>query len=252
MLAFAIIAVSPATADTIIDTSDQGSVTFAQYDQVNGATQQWAISTSGGTTTITASGSVEFSFSGAGLPFQGPELAAFTLTASSTQIGSCGASCGAGDSFDQFGYTGTFSFTDEGLDPGANLLSGTFEVTGSPSTTGAQLNSNIGSSGGGFDASATAGNLNQLVLTSTFLNFTNQTEEDASFSLSSLNPVFGVGTVTAGQAYPLAGPFDASGAGTFASNPGPTEVTPEPSTSVLIGGGLLSLGLLRRRRLIRQ
>jgi hypothetical protein len=251
MLAFAITAAIPAAADTIITTTDQ-LVTFAQYDQVNGATQQWSVSTSGDKTTITASGSVQFSFSGPGLPFQGPELAALTLTASSTQTGSCGVSCGMGDSFDQFGYTGTFSFTDEGFDPGANLLSGTFEVTGSPSTTGAQFNSNMGSDGGGFDASATAGNLNQIVLTSAFLNFTNQTEEDASFSLSSLDPMFALGAVTGNQAYPAAGPFDASGAGTFASNPGPTDTMPEPSTSVLIGGGLLSLGLLRRRKPTRQ
>jgi hypothetical protein len=61
--------------------------------------------------------------------------------ATSGQVGNCGVSCGAGDSFVQPGYTGTFSFIDTATVPGANLLSGTFAVTGSPSTTGAQFSS---------------------------------------------------------------------------------------------------------------
>jgi hypothetical protein len=157
-------------------------VTFAQFDQFDGATQQWSITTSKGTTTVSPSGSTEFTFSGVGVPFSGPQLATLALTASSTQIGSCGVACGAGDSFDQFGYSGTFSFTEAaGPYAGDILLQGIFEVTGSPSTTGAQFNANVGSSSGGFDASATAGNLNQLVLSSAFVDFIGQTEEDASF-----------------------------------------------------------------------
>ncbi len=212
--------------------------------------QEWNISTTGNSTTVTSNGSVFFLFSGvAGLPFSGVQIANFTLTATSTQIGSCGVACGPGDSFDQFGYTGTFSFTDESSVPGALLLAGTFSVTGSPSTTGAQFNSNIGSASGGFDASATAGNLNQLVLTSQFLNFTGQTQENAAFSLSSVVPDFSVGTVTGNQAYPSPGPFDASGTGTFASNPGPTaSVAPEPDACFMIGGGLLGLGILSRKK----
>lgn len=245
------IAGSAAKADPIVTMIVPAApVTFAQYYQTNGAQQAWSISTSGGTTTVSESANVSFLFSGVtGLPFSGPQNATFTLNATSTQIGSCGVNCGAGDSLDQFGYSGTFAFTDEGSDPGAILLAGTFAVTGSPSTTGAQFNSNVGSSSGGFDASATAGNLNQLMLTSAFLNFSNQTEEDASFSLSSLSPNFAVGTVTSGQAYPGPGPFDASGSGTFSSNPGPTS-TPEPATFGLLGGALLiGAGMLRNRKL---
>jgi len=216
-------------------------MTFAQYIQQNGAVQQWTISTSGTTTTVTASGSEYFLFSPGLSPFSAPEQATFTLTATSTQLGNCGVSCGAGDSFVQPGFTGTFSFIDAGSDPGANLLSGTFAVTGSPSTTGAQFSSHIGSSGGSFDSSSTAGNLSQLVFTSDFVSLTNAIEEDASWSLSSLIPDFTVGTVTAGQAYP-GGSFNAAGTGTFSAG-----VVPEPATLGLIGLGLVGLGLLRRK-----
>lgn len=221
--------------------------TFAQYVQQNGALQQWTVLTSGTTTTVSATGAVFFSFSGvSGLPFAGPESANFTLTATSHQVGNCGVNCGPGDSFVQAGYTGTFSFIDTGLAPGANLLSGTFSVTGSPATTGAQFSSHIGSSGGSFDASATIGNLNQLIFTSSYLSFPSATNETASFSLSSLIPDFTTGTVTATQAFP--GPrFDAAGTGTFSSNPGPEQV-PEPASMALLFAGLVGLGAATRAR----
>lgn len=237
-LALAVIAAGPALALP---------VTFAQYLQSNGATQQWTISTSGGTTTVTATGAVLFQFSGVSVPFSGPEAATFTLSATSSQIGNCGVSCGPGDSLVQPGYAGTFSFIDAGAAPGANLLSGTFAVTGSPSTTGAQFSSSVGGTGASFNASATAGNLAQLVFTSTYLNFAGQTNEDASWSLSSLIPNFATGTVVGNQAFPAAGPFHAAGTGTFSSNPGPVG-TPEPASLGLIGGGLLTVACILRRR----
>lgn len=232
-LALAIVAASTAMA---------GDVTFAQYDQVNGATEQWTITTAGNITTVSATGSEYFTFSGiAG--FSAPVLANFTFTATSDTLGNCPAVCASGESFTQAGYSGSFSFTDEGSDPGADLLSGVFQVVGN----GAQLASEIGSTGGSFDASATSSDLNQLVLSSSFLDFNNQTQEDASWSLSSLIPDFAVGTVSGDQALPSSGPFNASATGTFSSNPGPTN-TPEPGSFVLIGGGLVGLSFLRRRR----
>jgi hypothetical protein len=231
-------------------------VTFAQYVQVDGSTQQWAITGSGspGTTTVDVSGQVYFTFSASAVPGapSGPQTATFTLIASSNSIGNCGVSCGPGDSLVQPGYTGTFSFIDESAGyVGDNLLSGTFAVTGIPGSTGAQFSSSVGGSGASFNASATAGNLLQLIFTSSFVNFTGALDEDSSFSLSSLIPNFAVGTVNIGppccQAYPD-GAFNAAGAGTFSDE----VITPEPATLILIGGGLLGLGMLRRKRLSRS
>jgi hypothetical protein len=234
-------------------------ITFAQFISTNGA-QTWSITetTSGGitTTSVTESGDAYFSYQGINAqPFSGlPQLARFTLTATSTSLGNCAVSCGPGDGFTQAGYAGSFTFTDEaaGAYLGANLLSGIFSVTGSPSTTGAQLTSNIGSGNASFTASATAGNLNQLVLNSAFETFSpSTTDEVASFSLSSLTPNFGVTTTVGNQAYPN-GSFTAAGSGTFSSNPAPlVTATPEPSTFLLIGGGLLAVGLKTRRKLVR-
>jgi len=238
IVAAALAATMPASASV---------VTFAQYFQTDGALQQWSITTSGTTTTVTASGSVLFQFSGvSGLPFAGPEGATFTLTATSTQVGNCGISCGPGDSYVQPGYAGSFAFTDDDTAPGTDLLSGVFSVTGSPATTGAQFSSSVGGTGGSFNASATAGNLLQLVLTSDYLSFIGQTEEDASWSLSSLLPNFSTGTVTGNQAYP-GGEFNAAGSGTFSSNPGPLSEVPEPATFVVMGGGLMGMAWVLRK-----
>ncbi len=224
-------------------------VTFAQYFQNNGALQEWTISTAGNTTNITSSGSVSILFSGVpGLPFLGPENATFTFNASSTQPGNCGVACGNGDSFVQNGYAGTFSFIDNsgGAAQGKDLLSGIFAVTGSPATSGAQFGSSIGTSGASFRGSSDLSNDLQLTLFSDYLNFTGQIQETASFSISSLIPNFAVGTVTAGQAMPT-GTFGGSGSGTFSSNPGPVS-TPEPGSTLLIGGGLCGLAILLRKR----
>jgi hypothetical protein len=238
-VALATLAAGPALAS---------DVTFAQYFQTTGA-EQWAISTSGTTTTATADGSVFFLFQNvSGLPFAGPELATFSLTATSTTLGNCATTCGNADGFTQTGYSGSFSFIDAGSDPGADLLSGVFQVVG----TGAQFSSVIGTTGGSFDASASASDLNQLVMTSAFLNLTGQTEEDASWSLSSLIPSFAITVADPGQGYPATGPFNAAGAGTFSSNPGPTVGAPEPATFALIGSAFIALGMLRRKKLSRS
>ena len=239
LCALAMVAAIPAMA---------APVTFAQYIQLNGAQQQWNVVTSANTTTVTASGAVLFSFSGvSGLPFAGPENAMFTLQATSTSAGNCGVNCGPGDSLVQAGYSGMFSFTDMGSAFGANLLSGTFTVTGTPSTTGAQFSSHMGSSGASFNASSTAGNLNQLILSSAYLNFNNQTQENSSWSISSFQPNFATGVVTNGTAFPAAGPFNGSGTGTFSSNPGPT-ATPEPATFALLGSAMIAIPWMVRRR----
>jgi hypothetical protein len=89
-----------------------------------------------------------------------------------------------------------------------------------------------------------------IVLSSAYLTFVGPTQQTASFSLSSLLPNFAVGTVVNGdEAYPAAGPFNASGAGTFSSNPGPSAV-PQPATLLsTLGGGFILLRLFGGRKL---
>jgi hypothetical protein len=231
-------------------TANASEVTFAQYSQTNVAEQQWTITGSGaGTTVSVLNRNVQFTFGGVpGVPFSGAEDAIFNLTANSTQIGNCAVNCGPNDAYTELGFTGFFSFTDNGggAAQGRNLLSGTFSVGANPSSSGAQLGSNIGGFAASVrDSSDPAAPL-QLVLTSDFLNFANQTDETASFSLSSLIPDFAVGTVTNAQAYP-SGSFNAAGTGTFSSNPGPVSSSaPEPLSLALIGGGLIALAMFRR------
>ena len=244
--AFALIAAHPAMAIP---------VTFAQYFQNNGALQEWTITQTGNTTNISSTGSVFMLFSGvSGLPFSGPENATFTFSASSTQLGNCATNCANNDNFTQNGYTGTFSFIDNGggVAQGMNLLSGVFAVTGTPSTSGGQFGSTVGATGASFRSSSDTTNPDQLSLSSAYLFFLNQTQETASFSLSSLIPNFAVGTVTAGQASPT-GTFNAAGSGTFSSNPGPTSA-PEPASLATIGGGLclVALGLRKRKFAVAQ
>lgn len=212
-------------------------VTFAQYIEQNGADQQWVISSTGLSTTITASGSVYFTFSNvAGAP-SGPLPATLTLSAVSTTPGTT-----TGNAFSEAGFSGTFSFIDTALPVGMqNLLSGTFQVE----LTGAQFNESLGGTGGGFGASDTAIDLSEVVFTSSYLNFIGQTLQTSTFTDSSLIPAFTAGGT---PDFPTGGPYTASGVGTFSSQPGFATV-PEPATFSMIGCGLLMLtiGAFRRK-----
>ncbi len=96
------------------------------------------------------------------------------------------------------GDSATFSFIENGVAMGGNLLTGAFAAKGSPATTAARR-CGVGNSGGSLGAGATAGNFSQPVKTFQ--------EEDASWNLSSLVPGFSTGAVTDGQADQDAGPL---------------------------------------------
>src|SRR5437763_2680534 len=88
--------------------------TFAQVNQINN-TSQFTIRNTGGTVSVTATGQDFFTFLVGGTSLVGPQLANFTLTASSTQLGTCGVvSCPNGDAFSEQGFTGSFSYTFAG------------------------------------------------------------------------------------------------------------------------------------------
>jgi hypothetical protein len=234
-----------------VSTAAASGVTFANESQTTNG-QNWTISNSATATTVTATGVVTFTFLDPTILIAGiPQTANFTLTATSDQSGTCGL-CGSGTTFNQFGYFGTFSFIDTtaGAYDGDNLLSGTFAVTGVPSLTGAQFTANIGSGNGTFVASDTAGNLNQLVLTSAFINLSTATDQVSSWSLSSVTPNFAVGSSAGGQAYP-SGTFTGADSGQFSATFPTTFVSaPEPGTLplTLIGGILCALAFIPRHR----
>jgi hypothetical protein len=224
---FVAFTVSPARADT-----------FAQYTQVDGSTQQWTFSVLNGVSSVSASGTVNFSMSNVpGAPV-GPVVANFVLSATSTTGGTT-----TGNAYSEPGFSGTFSFTDPSLASGKqDLLSGIFQFE----STGAQLNESIGGTGGGFGASDTAIDLNEVVMTSSYIDFVGGTLQTSTFTMSSLAPSF---TAGGNPDMPTNGPYTAAGVGTFSSS---IVFTPEPSTSLLIAGGLIGVGLLGRKKASRR
>jgi hypothetical protein len=123
-----------------------------------------------------------------------------------------------------------------------NLLSGTFQFI----NNGAQLNESIGGAGGGFGASDTAVNLHEVVMTSPYINFIGQTLQTSTVPMSSLIPAFTAGGT---PDFPTNGPYTSGGVGTFSSNP---DFAPEPGTSLLIAGGLMGIGVVRRKKIFRR
>lgn len=232
------------TASTAI----AGPTTFAQTGQVD-STPQFTIGNTGGTVTITASGQDYFSYMVGGTPFSAPVLANFLLNATSTQLGSCGgAGCLGGDSFVEQGYSGSFSYTVVGgTHAGQNLLSGTFNVNGTPSNSGGKFSATNGGTSGAYSGTQTAGNLNGILMTSDFLSFGGITVQTGVWGLSGLNPDFVVNATQTQNSMPLDGVRAvASNVATFSSLGSPA--VPEPVTMALMGSALVGLGLIHRKR----
>src|SRR5580658_1830301 len=180
--ALAIIGASPSVATP--------PVTFASYQETNSDLNEWTITTTtctvsstctnGLTTTTTASGSVQFEFSGVpGAPV-GELTAELSLSATSCAMGNCGGvvspACSNGDSYGQSGYAGMFfhyrhQLTDGKAGPAVRDIRGhrhqpepsSVQVSGPPAEV--------------FNASATQTNLLQFVLSSSYLNFSGVTED---------------------------------------------------------------------------
>jgi hypothetical protein len=158
-----------------------------------------------------------------------------TLTFNATT--SASANTDASGNIMEGGWSGNFSFTQNGT--GTNLLSGTFGPTGTL----------VGSGGSAAFSDSTVSNaLSEVTYTSSVLNFSNTTERDFSFSLSNFSVVGdGAQNISVGSnGRPISGSY--AGNATFAATPIPTTGIPEPATFALIGFGLLSAGMIHRRR----
>jgi len=250
-MALAVIQCVPASASTI---------TFMQDTQAL-LNNEWTITNNGSNTiTISAAGLTNMTFGNTGTFLDGlsPLQANFTLSAVSSTAGSCNNTCANNDPFNESNFSGSFHFLATSLDNflysipvGTNLLSGTFNVT--LGQHGATFSSAAGNGSATLQDSTDPLNTTQLVFSSAYLDFSGQTGENASFSLSSVSPNFaltsplpaGCGASPLAQctAFP-AGSFTAAGTGTFASAPG---FAPEPGTMTLFTAGAGLLALLGRR-----
>lgn len=240
-------------------------VTFAGYVQANSNQDFSLVTTNLGaglfSVHITGSGLVNFTYLVGGTPFDGAaQSAVLSFDATSTFTGNCTTGTDLdctqnGDAYTETGFLGSFSITRAAAFMGlSNLLSGTFSLLppADPNrpTSGGKLSSTIGGTGGAYDASQNATNPNQVVLASDFLNFSGTNLQDASFSFSSVTPLFSVQGST-GNTDGFPNDFSAAGTGTFSSQPAPSSVgNPEPNPLVLIGSALVVLAIGIRRKLM--
>jgi len=261
---FAIASVLAASAVAAYAPASATVTSFAQYNQVSGAstrTLAWrqigtggrlcTIATASGNcssntaTAVTATVDVKFSFLQTGIGASGPinaklivDLIAAPGSAASTSV------IGGVNYLVQPGLTGTFSivadtaFTYNGI-TSTDLLHG--------SIVNASISGQVGSSSGSVNGSTlTLHDASAVQFGSDFLDFTNTVNRDFALTLTAINPAIAVSSSGPARS------FRAAGTGSFSSDPAPlvNGAVPEPASWALMLAGFGAVGTAMRRRKI--
>jgi len=230
-----------ASAGTILDVNTQGDL--------------FTFTDTGSSETASASGNVSFNFE---VPtVLGPAFHTVQGTISFT--GSSTAPATGPDingNLNEPGWSGSGSITD--TDPTTGMYFNQVIFSFSFGPDGTLQVGNGGTSGTLQDNTGGGAGLSEVTLTSTILNFGTPTQQSLSFGLAANN----LWELISGQPSPFTAGIGSNGSPTtsnttsavitFDSTPTPTGGLPEPTTMVMMGSALLSLGLFHRVRLARQ
>lgn len=232
----AIIALGVFTAGPI------GAATFASSASF-ASSFSFSFNPTGNVTTVSDSEDLTLNFAGSVLADLPADVqanlgdVAMSVSATSSNIGNCGVACAAGDTLTQTGFAGTVTYRLlTGPDAGDVVLMGTF--------TDGTANYTVGGDTGGLDASGA-----NLAYTSPYLSFAHVNPGSEGLTVNVTGGTdFETGPVVANQAYLAPGSYVGTTSAQYSSQPLPVGNTPEPASFAMIGGGLIALGLLRRKK----